>query len=337
MTISEIAKLAGVSIGTVDRVLHNRGRVAPETIEKILTIAKEFEYQPNAFARNLKLSKPFRIGVLLPKLHSEYGYWDLVYEGILKASKELSQLSVSIGLAEFDREEPSTFIQKAKHLLEIGVDAILLAPILTEETRTFLSMAGTIPYAFIDSPLPGTRPVSSLAQDPFKGGFLAGRMMHLFSPEKGTYIVVQTHKGAFNSTERSRGFFSYFADKEGFHVLEVESLPHGEEGKKMIKALYDQYEDLHGIFVVNDAVHLFAKYVKEEGRKPQTTLIGYDLIEQNRKALENGDIQCLISQRPSFQGYTAVYQLYRMRVLAQKPDETIKVPVDIIIKENLIS
>ena len=66
MTIAEIAKLAGVSIGTVDRVLHNRGRVAPKTVETIMAIIDEYGYQPNAFARNLKLSKTYTVGVLPP-------------------------------------------------------------------------------------------------------------------------------------------------------------------------------------------------------------------------------------------------------------------------------
>ena len=89
MTIAEIAKLAGVSIGTVDRVLHNRGRVAPKTVETIMAIIDEYGYQPNAFARNLKLSKTYTVGVILPQLHSEYGYWRLIYNGVLKATKEL--------------------------------------------------------------------------------------------------------------------------------------------------------------------------------------------------------------------------------------------------------
>ncbi|NCC14389.1 MAG: LacI family transcriptional regulator, partial [Spirochaetia bacterium] len=105
MTISEIAKLANVSIGTVDRVLHNRGRVAQETVKKVMTIVNDYGYQPNTYARNLKLSKQYTIGVLLPQLHSEFGYWNLIYEGILKAAKELYPLAVRIDLAQFDRSQ----------------------------------------------------------------------------------------------------------------------------------------------------------------------------------------------------------------------------------------
>ncbi len=57
MTVIEIAKRAGVSIGTVDRVLHNRGRVSEETRQRINAIISEEGYQPNPLARHLKRNR----------------------------------------------------------------------------------------------------------------------------------------------------------------------------------------------------------------------------------------------------------------------------------------
>jgi len=48
-----------------------------------------------------------------------------------------------------------------------------------------------------------------------------------------------------------------------------------------------------------------------------------------------GKVDCLISQRPEFQGYTAIYQLYRKGNLNQKPDKNIPIPIDIILSENI--
>ncbi|MDT4763319.1 LacI family DNA-binding transcriptional regulator [Sphaerochaeta sp. PS] len=335
MTISEIAKLANVSIGTVDRVLHNRGRVAPETIVKVKKIVEDNGYQPNTFARNLKLSKTFEIGVLLPLLHSEYGYWNLIYEGVLKAAKELAPLSVTIRVEEFDRSNPISFLEKGELLMKGGSDAILMAPVIPDAARALLSKYLGLDYVFIDSPLPETHPVSSVVQDPFRGGFMAGRMMHLLSPHEGTYITVQTHTTAYNSLERARGFNSYFADKESYHMVELE-MQMNNEGENFIERAYQHYTDIRGIFVVNDAVHRIANFVSLLGRKGQTILIGYDLIEQNRKAVLNGKVDCLLSQRPDFQGYTAVYQLYRKGMLNQVPETNICVPIDIVLPENLM-
>ena len=57
MTVQEIAKLANVSAGTVDRVLHNRKGVSQKTKEKIQAIIAEHDYKPNIIARQLKIIK----------------------------------------------------------------------------------------------------------------------------------------------------------------------------------------------------------------------------------------------------------------------------------------
>ena len=65
-TIETIAEKAGVSRGTVDRVLHNRGQVKPETAEKVRAVMEEMDFQPNALGRAFYLSrKKNKIGVLV--------------------------------------------------------------------------------------------------------------------------------------------------------------------------------------------------------------------------------------------------------------------------------
>ena len=65
-TIETIAKRAGVSRGTVDRVLHERGRVKPETVERVHDAMAELNYQPNALGRAFYMARQNnRIGVLV--------------------------------------------------------------------------------------------------------------------------------------------------------------------------------------------------------------------------------------------------------------------------------
>ena len=103
MTIIEIAERAGVSIGTVDRVLHNRGRVSPETKIKIQQIIDEEGYQPNPLARHLRRNENLKIGVLIPKPDSESGYWHLVWQGLKNAVSELSAFSLHLESFYFTR------------------------------------------------------------------------------------------------------------------------------------------------------------------------------------------------------------------------------------------
>ena len=65
-TIKDIADLAGVSRGTVDRVLNNRGAVNSQTAEKIMEIVRALDYRPNKAGTDLAAQKKtYRIGVIL--------------------------------------------------------------------------------------------------------------------------------------------------------------------------------------------------------------------------------------------------------------------------------
>ena len=75
--IKDIALKAGVSVGTVDRVLHKRPNVSKEALEKVEKVLKEINYQPNAIASALAYNKRYKFFCLLPK-HSSEAYWEAV-------------------------------------------------------------------------------------------------------------------------------------------------------------------------------------------------------------------------------------------------------------------
>ena len=68
-TIKDIAKAAGVSIGTVSRALNNGKGMTQETRERILSISKRLNYQPNLQARGLVGGKPNALGIVIPRVH----------------------------------------------------------------------------------------------------------------------------------------------------------------------------------------------------------------------------------------------------------------------------
>ena len=73
ITSTQIAALAGVSGGTVDRVLKNRGHIAPEVAERIQKIEQEHSYRPNRAGRQLALArKPMKIGVILQSMQTPF-------------------------------------------------------------------------------------------------------------------------------------------------------------------------------------------------------------------------------------------------------------------------
>lgn len=338
MTVIEIAKRAGVSIGTVDRVLHNRGRVSPETRQRIQSIIDAEGYQPNALARHLKRNREYTIGVLIPELEKESRYWNLIYDGILRAADELSAFSFKIERFTFIRPDRASLYKAFEEMTAAPCSAYIIAPVMQEETLVLLmGLDGKVPYTFIDSPLPGARPLSTVAQDPFQGGFLAGRLMDLVSHSNGPYAVVRPYIEAFNLNERARGFMEWFKNRPDVELLDIVcSEVNMDETKKILDSALAQTPGLKGIFAVSSVGHKIARLLDEQGRKKDISIIGYDLVQENVRYLKEGKIDCLISQRPEEQGRHVLQQLYRKLVLEEEVNSKIDMPFDIFFKENLL-
>ena len=115
--LKDIAVLCGVSIGTVDRVLHNRGDVSAKTSLKINTMAKKIQFTPNLVAKSLSLKKRFRIALLLPDGDTVYPYLNKRLAGIQQALDELKDFNTNIDLYGFDRGLEKSFDEQFKCMI----------------------------------------------------------------------------------------------------------------------------------------------------------------------------------------------------------------------------
>lgn len=337
ITIKEVARKAGVSIGTVDRVVHKRGRVARKTAERVEWVIRESGYKPNFFASRLSTSKMYQFAILMPDLTQDSRYWEMVAKGIERAKEELSPYHVKIHYFCYDRYSITSFQETGNKLIQADMDGILLAPVLFRPVQSFLkTVPETIPYIFFDASIPYTKALTFVGQDSFQSGRVAARLMQLFMRNEGSVAVILSTAGDYHIEKRAEGFQSYFhasAATVRRYILEDET---GRNGfQRLLDTLVIQQPDLKGIFVTNAATHFVASYIhlRPFSRKP--FLIGYDLIRQNVDYLKKGVIDILISQRAEMQGYEGIFALYRHVVLKQPCKKSIMMPIDIITKENL--
>jgi LacI family transcriptional regulator len=151
--IKDIANLASVSIGTVDRVLHERGEVADKTRKKVLKIAKELKYSPNLMAQALKSKKRFQLVSLLPEPTEDNTFWSKHPQGLTRAMNELDQFPVSLTQVTFDMLNEDDFQQKADEVLDLRPDGVILAPIFKAESIVFCDrlVKEKIPFVFVIS------------------------------------------------------------------------------------------------------------------------------------------------------------------------------------------
>ncbi|WP_431241950.1 LacI family DNA-binding transcriptional regulator [Flavobacterium sp. P21] len=86
-----------MSPGTVDRIIHNRGQVAQENVDRVNAIIEEYGYKRNILASNLALNKKFRIAVFLPK-YENLEYWKSQISGVEKVCGRIHEIWNCIGL-----------------------------------------------------------------------------------------------------------------------------------------------------------------------------------------------------------------------------------------------
>ena len=109
-TIKDIAQKACVSIGTVDRVLHDRGMVNPETKARILHVMKELDYHPNYAAQGLAVrKKKLKLCFVIPDSKNHPFYLD-IKKAAFKKAEELKQYGVNVIFKELTEIPPSNFL-----------------------------------------------------------------------------------------------------------------------------------------------------------------------------------------------------------------------------------
>ena len=147
--IKDIAKLAGVSVGTVDRVIHGRSGVSESSKKRVKEILKQLNYQPNMYASALASNKKYNFACLLP-LHAEGEYWTDVETGIHNAVNTYSDFNVAVQISYYDPYDYRSFGQASDNILKLEPDGVMLAPTTATYTLPFVNTLNRlqIPYIY---------------------------------------------------------------------------------------------------------------------------------------------------------------------------------------------
>lgn len=335
--IKDIAEMAGVSHGTVDRVIHNRGEVSETTKKKIQQIIQELNYEPDLSARRLASGKTYKFAVCIPHAQYESSFWQSPIIGLDKAISEISHLGVISRKFLFDQFDKDSFKEKINKIIEYEPDGVILAPVFSKEAGRLLRYCdqNKIPYVFVNADLEGKNNISFIGQDDNQSGKVAGKLMkNCLSGDDEMLVVhlaksVDTHPHLKN---RQKGFETIVGDQNRIYHLNIKSNKNSVITHNL-KAHLEKRPKTKGIFVTNSKGFKIAQFLEENHL--DLLLIGYDLTEENLIHLEKETIDYLISQKPFDQGYLSVRTLFNALVLNKSIEKEYKLPIEIIIKENV--
>ena len=341
--IKDIARIANVSVGTVDRVLHNRSDVSDKTREKVLKIIDKLGYKTNIIAKMLASKSQIVFSILIPKKDEYSSYWQKPLSGIEKAEEELATFGIEIKKYFFSFSDTNSFKEQVSLLLKEKPNAVVFAPIFKEESLVLVKTMDlhNIPYILLDSNLEEeNNSIAYIGHDSFQSGVVAAKLIHTrIAPTDNVLLLnlVLNTKDLNHLSERSNGFRSFFTEqkKSGAIVeLNIHDLDDDIIDKKLTQTFRD-ISNIKAIYATNSRVHLIAKYLEKHYLDQKIVLVGYDLIDKNITYLKTDTIDYLISQNSVEQGYRSVMHLFKHVVLKENIEKITYMPIHIIIKENL--
>lgn len=339
--IKDIAQLAGVSPGTVDRVLHNRGNVSPTARKAIDAVLKQVAYQPNIHLSGISLRRHYKLIVTIPEF-KKGEYWENTHKGILRAINVYENIRIECKFLYYNQFDLYACRSTFEQITAQNPDGVIIGPTFRDETiyLTTLLEERNIPYVYVDSTIDCTFPLAYFASDPYTCGYLMGKLIDTITPTDAEYVIFQAIRvgdaSANTTILRKQGFMSYLSERGlggALHRVSF-SVMEPERNDELIGDFFERHPSVRGAVVLSSRGSVIASYLHKH-RIDRVKLIGIDLTEHNVRAIKNGNIDFVLGQRPEQQGYLAVKSLIQYLIYGSKVKVDNIMPLDIITRENL--
>lgn len=342
LTIRDIAKLAGVSRGTVDRVLHNRGRVDPEVEQRIKAIVQECNYQPSRAAQQLSMRKQkLRVGFLCR--FDQNGFWSIVIRNAERAERELSEYGITVEKRYFDYCRPDTQLEMINELAALDISALVLVPLddpLIRQRLKELDEQGVI-VILLQSEVTGFSPFCYIGSDYYVGGRTAAGLLHIFNRGRSASKILLLSGSPYLSSHRLRrvGFLDEMnAYNDPYELIESGDITSDPEyAYHQTRVLLEAHPDVTAIYTVPDSAAAVSRAIRDMDRIGQITHIGFGMTDSTRPCILDGSLSASIGHRAEHQGYLPFSILLEYLVSGQVPQERrILMLNDIFIKQNSV-
>lgn len=328
VTIREIAEAAGVSRGTVDRALNNRGRIRPEVAERIKKIAEEMGYRPNQLGRALSMSKNnIKIGVIIQG--AETPFMHEVLKGVDAAAKEVDSFGGTVILHKIQHINEEEVLASMEAMREEGVSAIALVPHDAEAVKKRINLFVNeyqIPIVTFTSDVPDTERMCFVGQNSLQCGRAAAGLMGELMGGNGKVAVISGYSTNTSLSNRVQGFCTEMQGK--YPQIEIIGpeycFEENDKAEEITEGLLEKYPDLCGIYLTSHGEEGVCDAMKKYKKAGQIKMVANDFMGKNYELLKEGSIHFLIGQDARVQGYEPVMVLFRLLFHGERPDGTLQ-------------
>lgn len=333
--VKQIAGALGISIGTVDRALHDRPGVNPATRANVLAMAEKLNYKPNIAARNLKLNRHLRIGVYLPKQIASF--FDPLRAGVRAAAGAVQGVHVEVEFHDYLRSGKGD-LESLQADVRRRYDGVLLTPGpgRMEPLLRYLHDHGTS-VVCVASDAPSSERLTAVSVDGRVSGGIAAELLTIALPQESLVAVFTGSLETNDHADKVRGFAAALATLAPQLTLlpAVESHENPEEAYKAAIKLLGRRPRPSGIYVNTANSIPVLRALSELGLLGQVKLVTTDIFKELLPMLESGKVLASLYQRPFAQGRTALDALLQYLINGVRPPEHTQLAPHIILRSNL--
>ncbi len=336
-TLKDVAREAGVSVATVDRVLHGRAGVRKGTVARVEETIARLGFRPHAAAAELARGRNYRFCFVMPK--SLNAFMSEIQETVLRERVWLTARRTLVDIVETDVFDPHVL---GTTLEEIGQRYDGLAVVALDHPRVRAAidhlMAAGIHVVTLVSDVPSSHRAHYVGIDNVAAGRTAGALLGRFlSGRKGKVGLIAGSLALSDHTDRFIGISRVIASEfPGLEVLRpLEGRDDDATNQRLTEKLLAEHSDLVGLYNIGAGTSGIATALAESGRADHIVFVGHDLTSHTRRFLLTGVIDAVISQNPGREARSA---LRILQALARKEPISVAqevIGIDIIIRENL--
>lgn len=327
ITIRKIAHLAGVSRGTVDRVVNGRGGVDKVVAQRIQDIIDAHGYKPNRAAKTLaNRHKSHLIGVLSASIDNMF-FRDVV-SGIKAIEDEVKELGVSLLYQETARFSVQDHINSLDEMLAAKVDALAVNPVnddaVVAKLREF--NARGIPVITFNSDIEGVDKLSYIGCDYRKSGSIGAGLIGLVCQGATQAAVITGSMKSLGHSQRVDGFRETLTQ---FHPdIEIKAIVQMFDDEitsyREISRLIEREPGIEAFFFAAAGKEGGIRAINESAIAGKAKIVTVDIDAFTRDMLMQGVVSATVCQQPYIQGYLPIKQLANYLLYDEPPTEKIQ-------------
>jgi LacI family transcriptional regulator len=334
--VKDIAKALNISLGTVDRALHDRPGVNPKTRDLVLKTAEQLGYTPNLAAQALKLNRRLAVAVVLPK-HISY-FFDPLREGIRSAAASAVGVNLSLEFFEYPRlgnDDIETF----RRATQKRFDGIIFLPGDIRKYEPLVKKAAEegIATMCVGSDAPNTERVGSVSVHASVSGAVAAELLSQNLPSKAEVAIFTGELSTLDHVEKLRGFAAALAVIAPHLSLRpaLESHERPKEAYRQALEVMQAKTRPSGIYISTANSMPVLKAMEELGLLGKIKVVTTDLFRELVPLIEAGKVLATLYQRPFTQGKIALENLLIHLLRDRKPAPVVQLAPHVIFRTNL--